>query len=132
MEHDRHSEDEAMRTGGALRQRVPLFLTSALRACFGSFCLAVGLITFESALAGDDKSEIAERILLNRLNNLESQAVQRRGREPTTIDLLRKQDDRLAGQALNMLKTKDVRNRNIPLLRGKLDRSRRPASRFNR
>jgi len=87
--------------------------------------IIIGLIFCQTALAESDRSKTVDPVLLNRLKNLESQAIQRRGRAPTIVDLLRRQNDRLAGQALNTLKTKDVRNRNLPLLKRRLDRSRR-------
>ena len=71
-------------------------------------------------------SDADENLLRHRLNNLESQAVQRQGRAGTALDLLNRQDGRLAGQALNRLKTRDPRNTGIPLLERRFERSQRP------
>lgn len=83
------------------------------------------------ATAAEDE-EIDEQVLKNRLNNLESQAVQRDGREPTTLDLLNRQDDKIAGQKLNTLKTKKPGSDIIRRLERKLDRSRRLQDRVGR
>ncbi|MEZ5931084.1 MAG: hypothetical protein R3F54_03890 [Alphaproteobacteria bacterium] len=84
-------------------------------------CCFVG----HAALAGSDQPEIAEQVLQNQLNNLESQAVQRQGRSPTAADLLSRQDGKLAEQELRALKTRDPRNRKLPLLERQLDRTQR-------
>ena len=76
-----------------------------------------------------DPTVIGERVLKNRLNNLESQAIQRQGRVPTTLDLLNRQDDIIAGQTLNRLKTERPRSRFLHRLERKLDRSRRTRGR---
>lgn len=101
-----------------------------LRVCL--FGLFAWFLTAQCALAGDGQSTIDENVLRYRLNNLESHSVQRRGRAPTIVDLLNDQRDKRAGQALNRLKTKDIRNKRIPLFEGKLRRSRRPAGRIGR
>ncbi|NJO36581.1 MAG: hypothetical protein HC871_01880 [Rhizobiales bacterium] len=88
--------------------------------------LVVCCLAGQAARAGSDRDEIAEQVLQNRLSNLESQAVQRRGRSPTIVDLLNRQDRRLAEQALNALKTRDAGDRSIPLLERRLDRHRHP------
>lgn len=93
--------------------------------------LIVLFIALQNPLAAGDPADVETRVLKNRLDNLESQAVQRRDREPTVLDLLRRQDDRLAGQALNTLKTKRPRSTAVPLLERQLFRSRRPAGRFD-
>jgi hypothetical protein len=85
-------------------------------------CLFFGLF---SAASAEDQTVVEERVLTNRLNNLESQAVQRRGRAPSTFDLLNRQDDKIAGQTLNRLKTENPRSSVLPRLERKLDRSRR-------
>lgn len=90
------------------------------------------LITCQSWTARADQPDVAERVLNNRLNNLESQAIQRQGRERRTQDLLTRQDDRIAGQALNTLKTRNTRSTAVPLLERKLLRSRRPVGSFDR
>lgn len=97
-------------------------------------CIAIcsGMVTSQSVLAEDENADVAEQVLQNRLNNLESQAVQRRGREPTTIDLLNRQDDKIAEQSLNALKTRDLRNSDLPILERRLDRSRRLDGGFDR
>ena len=95
-----------------------------------SFCLAVTLIVVQAALAQAEQPDAEEAILKRRLDNLESQAVQRQGREPGVLDLLKRQDDRIAGQALNTLKTKNPRGTAVPLFERKLDRSRRPLGSF--
>lgn len=99
---------------------------------FGFFSLIAWFLTAQCALAGDRQSTIEENVLRYRLNNLESHSVQRRGRAPTIVDLLNDQRDKRAGQALNRLKTKDIRNKRIPLFEGKLRRSRRPVGRIGR
>ncbi|MEM7043903.1 MAG: hypothetical protein AAF543_13925 [Pseudomonadota bacterium] len=87
----------------------------------------IALLAMPPSLSAEPASSDLDRnILNNRLNNLESQAIQRRGREGKTLDLLNRQDDRLAGQALNRLKTASPRNEAIPRLERRLDRSRRP------
>ncbi|MEM8951175.1 MAG: hypothetical protein AAGA21_11310 [Pseudomonadota bacterium] len=73
-----------------------------------------------------------EALLKNALNNLESQSIQRRGGKTRSIDLLNRGDDRVAGQRLNMLKTKDPRGSSLRLLERQLDRSRRPVGSFGR
>ncbi|MGI9500041.1 MAG: hypothetical protein ACR2P3_08385 [Geminicoccaceae bacterium] len=97
---------------------------------FRSLALIILLVSLESVLAIAEQSDISERVLNNRLNNLESQAIQRQGRERNIIDLLKRQDDKIAGQALNALKTRSPRHTAVPLLERKLFRSRRPAGRF--
>jgi hypothetical protein len=92
---------------------------------FRLLILVLCCLAGQAARAGSDRDEIAEQVLQNRLSNLESQAVQRRGRSPTIADLLRRQDRRLAEQALNALKTRDAGGRGLPLLERKLDRGRR-------
>ena len=92
----------------------------------GIVSLITSMIALQSAVALAEQPSVQENVLINRLNSLESQAVQRQGREPVVSDLLRRQDDRLAGQALNTLKTRNLRNTAIPLLENKLNRSRRP------
>ena len=114
----------------ARREPIRRYMTSSLRV--GGFALVAWLLAVQCALAGDRQATIDENLLRFRLNNLESQAVQRRGRAPTIADLLNRQSDKRAGQALNELKTRDVRNRNIPLFEGKLRRSRGSARRFER
>ncbi len=99
---------------------------------FRAGLLVTLLIAYQSTLAGADQSDVAERALNNRLNNLESQAIQRQGRERRPQDLLARQDDRIAGQALNALKTKRPRSTAVPLLERKLDRSRSPLRPFDR
>ena len=93
------------------------------------------IMTFGTLLvtaAGAEQTDIAEAVLKTRLNNLESQAIQRRGREARGLDLLNRQDDRVAGQALNALKTIKPRSTAVPLLEGKLQRSRRLIGAFYR
>lgn len=80
--------------------------------------------------ADADQSAIEESILQNRLNQLESQSIQRRGQDRRVQDLLNRQDDRLAGQKLNSLKTRDLRNRDVPRFERQLLRSRRPTGSF--
>ncbi|MGI9451665.1 MAG: hypothetical protein ACR2QH_13675 [Geminicoccaceae bacterium] len=99
-----------------------------MRTCV--FFLLVILVESVSVSAHADQSEVDVRVLNERLNNLESQAVQRRGRDQKLIDLLNRQDDRVAEQALNALKTKRPRDVTVPLLQQKLERSRRPIGRF--
>ena len=70
-----------------------------------------------------------KRILKNRLNNLESQSIQRSGQGEKALDLLSRQDARIAGQELNSLKTRNPRRSDIFLLQRQLDRSRRPVGR---
>ena len=102
------------------------------RLCAGLFVLAAWFLAAQAAFAGDGQAKVEENLLRYRLNNLESQSVQRRGRTPTIVDLLNRQNDKRAGQALNRLKTRDIRNKNIPLFEGKLRRSRWPAGRLER
>ncbi|MGI9488572.1 MAG: hypothetical protein ACR2RF_22365 [Geminicoccaceae bacterium] len=99
---------------------------------FRASLLVALLITCQSEIAMADQPDVAERVLNNRLNNLESQAVQRQGRERRPQDLLARQDDRIAGQALNALKTRRLRSTGVPLLERKLSRSRRPVRTFGR
>lgn len=94
--------------------------------------LIVLLIISQSAQLWADQSDVAERILNNRLNNLESQAVQRQGRERRTQDLLVRQDDKIARQALNSLKTRRLRSTAVPLLEQKFSRSRGALRPFDR
>ncbi len=82
------------------------------------------LIAYQGMPVAADQPDVAERVLNNRLNNLESQAIQRQTRGPRLQDLLARQDDRIAGQALNALKTKRPRSTAVPLLERKLNRSR--------
>ena len=70
--------------------------------------------------------DVEESLLRNRLNNLESQAVQRQGRDATVLDLLNRQDGRIAGQRLNSLKTQDPRSTAIPSLQRRFERGQRP------
>ena len=72
------------------------------------------------------------RVLKNRLNNLESQSIQRSGQGEKALDLLSRQDARIAGQELNSLKTRNPRRSDIFLLQRQLDRSRRPVGRIYR
>ena len=67
-----------------------------------------------------------KRILKNRVNNLESQSVQRLGQGEKALDLLSRQDARIAGQELNSLKTRNPRRSDTFILQRQLDRSRRP------
>ena len=99
-----------------------------MRICV--FFLLVIFVGITSVSVRADQSEVGRRVLNERLNNLESQAVQRRGRDQKLIDLLNRQDDRAAEQALNALKTKRPRDTTVPLLQQKLERSRRPVGRF--
>lgn len=100
--------------------------------CSRPLSLAILLIALRVGAADAEQSTVAEGVLNNRLNNLESQAIQRQGRSQSVLDLLNRQDSRLAGQALNTLKTRSPRNTAIPLLDRKLDRSRRPVGTFGR
>ena len=84
--------------------------------------LLLGLIGTASVA---DQTAIEERTLTNRLSNLESQAIQRRRSTSNTLDLLNSQDDKIAGQTLNRLKTEHPRSTVLPYLERKLDRSRR-------
>jgi len=102
------------------------------RLSIGLLGLAACFLTMQSAFAEGGQSTIDENLLRYRMNNLESHSVQRRGRAPTIVDLLNRQNDKRAGQALNSLKTRDIRNKKIPLFEGKLRRSRRPARPFER
>ena len=99
---------------------------------FRVISLVALLIICQSAIAVADQPDVAERVLNNRLNNLESHTVQRQGRERRPQDLLARQDDRIAGQALNALKTRRLRSTAVPLLERKLFRSRRPVRTFGR
>ncbi len=83
------------------------------------------LLSLSSAVSAGDQKVIDERVLTNRLNNLESQAVQRQGRASNALDLLNRQDDRVAGQTLNRFRTERPRSTVLPRLERKLDRSRR-------
>ncbi len=97
-----------------------------------SVALIALFITCQSAPLQADQPDVAERVLNNRLNNLESQAIQRQGRERRPQDLLARQDDRIAGQALNALKTRRLGSATVPLLERKLLRSRRAVRSFDR
>lgn len=92
---------------------------------FGLLILALGDMPSHAGDGGD-----VESVLRNQLNNLESQSIQRRGQETRSLDLLNRQDDKVAGQRLNMLKTKDPRRTSLPRLERQLDRSRRPVGSF--
>lgn len=94
------------------------------------FVLAFFLIAFPSLLVSADQLSLEESVLTNRLNNLESQAVHRRSKGPVTLDLLNRQDNKLAGQILNRFKTESPGSTALPRLERKLDRSRRPFGRI--
>ena len=93
----------------------------------GAYSVALILLiaSIATGASADDQTVIEERVLKNRLDGLESQAIQRQRREPTTLDLLNRQDDAIAGQTLNRLKTERPRSRSLHRLERKLDRSRR-------
>ena len=76
--------------------------------------------------AHGEESTIGEDVLQNQLNVLESQSVQRKGGQTRALDLLNRQDDRIAGQTLNSLKTRNLNRLTLPPLERQLDRSRRP------
>ncbi len=97
----------------------------------GAYAVAVILLitSLLNVASAADTKVVGERVLENRLNGLESQAVQRRGRVPTTLDLLNRQDGIIAGQTLNRLKTERPRSRSLHRLERKLDRSRRTRGR---
>ncbi len=90
------------------------------------------LIAHQGAIVEAGQPDAVERVLNNRLNNLESQAVQRQGRERRPQDLLTRQDNRIAGQTLNTLKTRRVRSATVPFLERKLSRSRRAVRALDR
>lgn len=94
--------------------------------------LACLFVAVPTTYAAAEQNAVEKSVLTNRLNNLESQAIQRRGKGATTLDLLNNQDNKIAGQALNRLKTKRPRSDIIPRLERKLDGIRRPGSRFGR
>lgn len=89
-------------------------------------CLLVLLVlALQSGVVTAEPPTIEESVLENRLNNLESRTIQRQQQEQKTLDLLKRQDDKIAGQALDGLKTRRPLGDNIPRLERKLDRSRR-------
>ena len=94
------------------------------------FCLLLLALALRGMAAEAEDSVTSDILLKNALNNLESQSIQRREGRTRSLDLLNRQDDRAAGQRLNMLKTKDPRRSSLPLLERQLDRSRRPVGSF--
>ncbi len=90
------------------------------------------LMGLHGAGACAQQPETDEVLLERRLNDLESEAIQRRGQKQRVRDLLTRQDRRIADQQLRTLKTRQLRNPAIPRLERKFDRSARPAHPFDR
>lgn len=91
---------------------------------FRLFMLAFLLTVSVGMAASAEQTDTDERVLNNRLNNLESRTIQRQGREQRGQDLLIRQERRLARQELNSLKTRKPGSASLRRSERKLRRSR--------